>query len=1495
MMNNYKLILTSELIYREIPLKFDMTQCVIGTDAESDIRFREDEFIAPFSFSIINYNGIWRIECQETVYIETETHEKRIIFDLSEGDNLQLKYAVNHFDLFRVSLELDFDINSKEYNACIPLEGKDSLKVSGDPVSDICLNYFPKSVGGFYIERRAGIYYIRPSYTGRIPVMINGVKVTKINELKSLDFVSFGPYCFCFKRNKLYYDFRDDLIIKGLKTYQIQESSNALLYPEFNRSTRIKELLNEEKIEVLDPPAEPTKPRNNIFIQLFPAIAMLLVTVLLRYILKSSGVQFLIISGCTMGIGVITSVMNIIQERKKYKEDIAHREEVYNNYIDAKRDFIKKAREEEAQILERTYYPLEQEWAMMKDFSSKLFERDIHDQDFLDVRLGTGRRESVRVLDIKKRERLEDTDKLMHFPEQLQEETRFMDNVPVTLSLLGKSQIGVVGNWDKLLNFCKLITVDLVSRQFYSDVRLLYCIGERDQDAFEWFRYIPHVKNELLDRRNIICDEESKNILFEFLYRLLSGDRTEESLPHYIIFVYRDWGIQTHPISEMMEQAESKGVTFILFNKKEELLHNKCDYIIRLDDNGNGRKIDTHDGTKVEEFSVPVVSDRKLKAFVRKLAPIYCKEINLEGSLTKSISFFEMYHIYEAKDINLERNWATSEVWNSLAAPLGVKAKNQLVKLDINEKAHGPHGLVAGTTGSGKSEILQTYILSMALHFHPYDVAFMIIDFKGGGMVNQFRLLPHLVGAITNIDGKEIDRSLQSIRAELKKREQLFAEFKVNHIDAYIRLFRQGIALIPLPHLILIVDEFAELKMEQPEFMKELISTARVGRSLGVHLILATQKPSGVVDPQIWSNSRFKLCLKVQTREDSNEVLKNPLAAEIREPGRAYLQIGNNEVLELFQSAYSGAPVKEEKQQGYVLSTVSLSGKKSVVYEKKAETSDSDKVSQLDSLVKYISMYFYQSGERSLPYICLEPMPLSIAYPSHRKAAALDEGLKAYIGIFDDPSRQRQEEFFVNITTQHTFIIGSAQNGKTNLLQTILVSLTEQYTPDEINIYVIDFGSMIFRNYEELKHVGGVVCTNDDEKLKNLFKLLGSEIDRRKEAILKAGVGSFAAYLEAGYKDMPQIVVIIDNLTALRELYLMETDILLPLIREGVGVGISFIIANIQTSGIGYKYLSNFENRIALYCNDSTEYSVLFENCRKRPDNNPGRALIEIDKEVYEAQIYLSFDGEREIERVKKIHEYVETRNNGLDHKQAKLIPYVPPKLTERVLQEKFTVRNDLKNYAIGVDFEQVEPFYLNLIKDPIWAISGPEESGKENFVKYLTCSFLQNSFQLYIMDDSSGQLSFAEEGASLYSDSLEDMDEILSSFSIQSVNNKTIGQQNMTVLMINHPQAVEWISKENRLLARYRDLVSDSKNQNSIILWTNVDNIQINFNSPEVLKMMKDDKRFVIFENIDNIKLADFTTALKRQYRKELKEDDAYVIRDNQIHKIKTVTKDSY
>ena len=391
----------------------------------------------------------------------------------------------------------------------------------------------------------------------------------------------------------------------------------------------------------------------------------------------------------------------------------------------------------------------------------------------------------------------------------------------------------------------------------------------------------------------------------------------------------------------------------------------------------------------------------------------------------------------------------------------------------------------------------------MATLFHPYEVGFVVIDFKGGGMVNQFKDLPHLIGAITNIDGREINRSLMSIKAELEKRQRLFAENDVNNINTYIKLFKAGKIKTPIPHLIIVVDEFAELKAEQPEFMKELISAARIGRSLGVHLILATQKPAGQVNEQIWSNSKFKLCLKVQTKEDSNEVLKSPLAAEIKEPGRAYLQVGNNEIFELFQSAYSGAPARNDDantSKEFIISEVDLSGKRKVVFQQKNSKSDNVVASQLEAIVEYVNNHCIANNIQKLPNICLPPLEDVINYPVNKKAAT--NTLNIPLGIYDDPSRQLQDIVNIDFTSGNVAIIGSSQYGKTNLLQLILRYIGETYSPNEVSAYVLDFGSMALKVFETMNHIGGVVTASDDEKVKNFFRMMAKEMKLRKEKFI---------------------------------------------------------------------------------------------------------------------------------------------------------------------------------------------------------------------------------------------------------------------------------------------------------------------------------------------------------------------------------------------------------
>lgn len=1497
MENRYKLMMSAKQSYREAEISELQPKMIVGTGIEADVRFREEDFFEPFLLVITLQEGKCQIECGNNVYLSAGDARKLMIAELDPGMQIVLKYRKSNVEVMTLFYTLDFDFYPHHYDRRIDLQGLSSVRIGGTGSCQIQLPHESVHDDSLLISRQGKQYLLLPEQTGN-EVRINGNALSESTVLMPLDFLSVGPYSFCYQNQALYTDSGSDMILHGVSYADEKESQSWHTYPKFNRSTRIHEILPDEEIEILDPPSQPRKPDGNIIMKLFPSVAMLGVVVLLRGFMSTTSISYLLISAGTMGVGIITSVMSIITEKKDYKEETEKREEKYSAYIEEKKKVIEEARGQEIQILENRYYSVPKELDQIESFSPRLFEREMRDEDFLEVRLGTGLREAYRHISYKKQERIESTDTLIDIPGKMAEDYKMLKNAPVTMSLKETSMVGITGSRDALYHMLKLFTLDLASRHYYTEVQFLYCIGEEDIGRMSWLRMLPHVQNDLLHRRNVICDDESKGILLEYLYKEILNRNKENCMPRMIVFVYRDNGIQNHPVSALMQDAKEKGITFLYFNEHEEYLPKGCEYIIRMEDVLHGMKVQAADGTKAEVFTANVLEDAMLAKAVNKLAPIYCEEISLESTLTKSITFFEMMNIYGPEDIDVEENWASSEVYRSMAAPIGVKAKNQIVYLDLNEKHHGPHGLVAGTTGSGKSETLQSYILSMGLLFHPYDVSFVIIDFKGGGMVNQFRKLPHLVGAITNIDGKAMERSLLSIRAELKKRQEMFAEYQVNHIDAYIRLYKQGIAKKPLPHLILIVDEFAELKAEQPEFMKELISAARIGRSLGVHLILATQKPSGVVDPQIWSNSRFKLCLKVQTREDSNEVLKSPLAAEITEPGRAYLQVGNNEIFELFQSAYSGASARTEgaaSKKKFSISRLDFAGRRTKIYEQKPEKSKEQSQTQLESVVAYLSEYCQKKQIAPLPYICLPPLGEVLTTDRWERPCELSEGLKAYVGILDDPSRQRQDELVMNVTQANTMIIGSSGNGKTNLLQTIIRSLTSQYTPEELNLYILDFGSMIFRNYESLHHVGGVVCSYEEEKCRNLFKLLSQEMEERKEKLVNAGVSSYASYLETGKGDLPQIVVVIDNLTALRELYLMDNDFLLPVCRDGIAVGISFVIANAQTSGIGYKYLSNFEQRIALFCNDTTEYGALFDSCRMRPDNLPGRCLIEREKVIYEAQTYLAFAGEKEVDRVNQILTYNQMQNECYPDSYARAIPEVPKDLTPEVLKRKFGCSPDCMRIPIGVDYDSIEPCVLDLSEKSILAISGQADRGRMQYVEYLCQTFAAQDIGVYILDDAAGTLSDHKEESNvcLYSQSAADIEEMLKDMEMELEERESSGSDSWEkpiILLIHNKNAVAAISEDRGLLSIYKHILSLCRSSRSCIIYTNLDNDAIAFNSPEVLKILKENRQFLVFANATDIKMVDIPSSFVRKNGKPLDKNEAFWINGNDISRLKVV-----
>lgn len=1502
-----KLIVYRKGLYREVPLNGEYAQKLcMGTDRGTQLHFVREKFETAFSIELTNISNEWHIECSESILFENESCENFRTGAIKVGDTLKILNAKSNQEIFSIYLGLYFEETENDYNKRIDCRQINTFRIGGGVNSTIRILKPIMNDTEIVLTKKDDEYEAVLS-NGFLGVSLNGCQVRQ-NEIviRDRDFFSLNGYSFYFYDGWLY--FSESLPIStGMMAEVVHTAKNHLKYPVFIRSVRQIYEMPSEQIEVLQPKAAPENSNRSLTMTIMPVFISMMFMVGMRFFMGRSA-MFALYSGGMMIVSVLMSVFNFKYQNKQYAERTINRIEKYNQYIKGAEEKIEKLREKERRIAIQKCPSLTEQLAFVRDFDDRLFERRPEDDDFLSCYIGVGQIETFNPIVFKKQEYVDVEDQLMDYPEMIHDKYRYLDDMPVSLAMREQSAIGIIGNRNKLYQLLKNMMMTLAITHYHNDVRFSLIIDEEDIAYFKWAKWLQNFDNKVTGKKDIGYNEKSRGQLLEFLYTELSARENTKNNSYetnYVVFVYKSADVCAHPINKYFCMAKELGFTFVFFEEYPELLNKDCETRVFLSNDGfTGYMQDAKNGEKIQYFSYPHIPVDAMEKAALKLSCVYVEETSLESRLTKSITLYELLHISSAAQLNLRQRWAHSKIYESMAAPLGVKSGDEVVYLDLHEKFHGPHGLVAGTTGSGKSEILQSYILSMATLFHPYEVGFIIIDFKGGGMVNQFRNLPHLNGAITNIDGKQIDRSLMSIRAELLKRQELFAQYDVNHIDEYIKLFQSGRAKKPLPHLILIVDEFAELKSEQPEFMKELISTARIGRSLGVHLILATQKPAGVVNDQIWSNSNFKLCLRVQTKEDSNEVLKSPLAAEIREPGRAYLQVGNNEIFMLFQSGYSGAVIPREdvgEIKEFTINLMDICRNAVPIYEQKRPENDSD-VTQLDALVKYISEYCEENGIAKLPDICLPPLSDHIIYSlSEYKTETTDVNIP--FGYYDNPSRQLQAITEINLTQNNVLITGATQSGKTNLLQVIIRAITDLYSPESVNVYILDFASMVLKRFENLVFVGGVLTLREDDALKSFMKMIMEELEHRKDLLSAKGYGSYSVYRESGEKEVPQIVLMLDNMAAFRETFPQYEDAFLTLCREGVAVGISIVATSTQANAMGFRLLSNFGKRIALYSNDASAYGQLFDRCRIQPDNIAGRFLTEIDKEIYEGQSFIAFDSEKESTKMQEIDKFIENINE--QHKDSKVARFevLPEIITSEYLRGKEADNRLPYTVAVGVDYLSIEVKSINIRESNVWGILEKEHSGTNNFMKYLIQSMLDRSkeepVQIRILDHISQKLNQWNEYQNIVQyaynpakilEYVTEMAEILEERYQQMLQgNVEDAKRELLVLLINSPEAYTILGGDYKALELYTKIVSQYRGLGVFVILAKLPNSSINFGMPPVIKASKENMNIFIFQNITEQKIVDVPIAVAREYAKNLEVGDAYLIEGTNLSKIKT------
>lgn len=719
----------------------------------------------------------------------------------------------------------------------------------------------------------------------------------------------------------------------------------------FKRAPRVVEDLHEEPMEIEAPPP-PNKPKKQpLLLTIGPAFTMMIPMLLgsgmaiVSANVSGTGSSAFMYTGIITAvssalIGVMWTLLNMRYSKKQLKEDELHRFNAYRDYLVKIADELNDQYRENAEKL-NDRYPSSEACLRYGPDPTRLWSRNFTHSDFLFVRLGMGSMPFQVPIQIPKERFTLVDDSLSEKPRQIYESFSTLRDVPVGVDLKQNLLWGVYGDGglSEGIATARSMAIQLAANNCYTDVKMVFLYEKQYERELSFAKWLPHVWSEDKKVRYVASD---KNEVSDVLYALGStlrirserDNKRDMPRPHYVVFVCNPDLLEGEPAAKfLLEPSLELGVSTVLIASGYEALPNSCTNLIQRDAQFHG----FYDVSTVDAKKRAVVFDEvragEAERFARWLSGMRVNELESGGELVNSVTFFDMHGVQSLSEFNVQDRWRKNRTYENMRALVGQKAGGANLYLDIHEKYHGPHGLVAGTTGSGKSETLQTYMLSLALSFSPLDVGFFVIDYKGGGMANLFSDLPHMLGQISNLSGNQVRRAMVSIKSEIKRRQRIFGEYDVNHLDQYTRLLKNGEASVPIPHMVIVIDEFAELKREEPDFMRELISVAQVGRSLGIHLILATQKPAGTVDDNIWSNSKFKLCLRVQDRQDSMDMLKKPDAAYITQAGRCYLQVGNDEIFELFQSGWSGAAYDEDMAaaKAEVATMLSKTGQPSLV------------------------------------------------------------------------------------------------------------------------------------------------------------------------------------------------------------------------------------------------------------------------------------------------------------------------------------------------------------------------------------------------------------------------------------------------------------------------------------------------------------------------------------------------------------------------------------
>lgn len=1007
-----------------------------------------------------------------------------------------------------------------------------------------------------------------------------------------------------------------------------------------------------EQIALPSPGAEPQPPQDLLSLLIFPLITFGAALVMMVFMLQSgNGVQTLFILPM-LAAGLVGAPLVWGLQRRRHRRAVLRRKQRYNDALRQTRQALEAAQALTLAELTRVHPPPDTCRAIARRPADQpLWIRRPTDDDFLDLRLGLGAVPLPVAINTPALDPMT-PDLLVVGARRQAEEFATVDKAPIVLPLAAAGAVGVAGPRPAVVNLARGLIVQLATHHAPSDVwlALVYPAAERDQ--WEWARWLPHVADG--ERRFLACDaegvSETLNPLREELNarRLaLGGIVAGESTPRHIVLIIA--APELLPADdELLADADKARLHYSVIWLRERVGQLRGDLAAIVNLEGARPLLEWNLGGAPPPrapFDADTTPLPLADATARALAPLQVRRREA-GVLPSIVSLLGTLGLESPAEVDWPARWARSDPRRSLAVPIGVRPGGRLQLLDLQSRGeatldsgHGPHGIIAGATNQGKSEIIHTLIAATAATFDPRDVNFVLFDFKPPAVIPLTFELPHVVNHIDYSDKDRVPRALAALEAELlARRSALFKRAGgVVNLEEYLELHRQGDprAAERLPYIIIIVDEFGKCRQEFPDLMKRFETLAMQGRAYGARMILATQKPGGVIGEEVQANVGLRICLKVEREIDSKDMLGNDLAYHLKSPGRAYLKQGAS-IMQVFQSSFprlrqTRATVVEDPL--WHVARVWPNGRRDYPFPRPKDDHEG-LGTELQALIMAIAGHAETDAQPRGRPIWLPPLPEELARADVWPAdgwngddwTPVDRWLAPIIGRQDDPLGQRQPPLQPDLGRgDHLAIIGESDDTR-HALRTLIAALAHDHSPDDLHITILDFGGFGLSLFRELPHVGNVITRDDTRRLRRL----GEWLEREKEArqIALQGYDSLAQARAGGHERLPGIVLIIQDPGPLRDE--PELDALRQTIdglaREGAAIGIHLVLAGPATMLTRLPgLLSQINNlRLALGLRERALYRDVvgrFPDDALPPVYNRGRGLFLANGNVLECQV----------------------------------------------------------------------------------------------------------------------------------------------------------------------------------------------------------------------------------------------------------------------------------